>query len=111
MADLEKATQLMPDFVQAQVLFAVSTPDAAKGRQAATRACQNINFSTDHMWWEVLASYYAKRGDFDNAVRWQEKAVQLSPAFPEEAKKRLENYRQKKPDEWQIDWHLMQDRK
>lgn len=110
-ADLEKATQLMPDLVQAQLFFALFTSDVAKGRRAAERACQNINYQRDHACWELLASYYAKRGDFDNAVRWQEKALHLSPPFPEEAKKRLENYRRKKLDEWGIEWYFVTDRK
>lgn len=110
-ADLEKAAQLVPNFVQAQLVFALFTSDAAKARQAAKRACQNINYQTDHTCWELLASYYAKSGDFDNAVRWQEKALQLSPASPEKAKKRLENYRRKKPDEWGIEWYFRIDRK
>lgn len=110
-ADLEKAVQLMPNLAQAQVLFAVSTKDAAKAGQAAERACQNLDFVRDSIWRELLASYYAKIGDFDNAVRWQEKALRLSPAFPEEAKKRLENYRHKKPNEWVIDWGYLTDSK
>ncbi|HEY7311103.1 MAG TPA: tetratricopeptide repeat protein [Gemmataceae bacterium] len=111
-ADLEKATQLMPDFAQAQVLFAVFTTDVAKAGQAAKRACQNLDLVRgDSIWRELLASYYAKNGDFDNAVRWQEKALRLSPPFPEEAKKRLENYRQRKPNEWEIGWGSLTDSK
>jgi hypothetical protein len=44
---------------------------------------------------QLLASLYAQNGDFDNAVRWQEKALQL-PIFEEQlANKRLDNYRKK----------------
>ena len=47
---------------------------------------------------DTLAAAHAEAGQFDEAVRWQEKAIQLAPAEQQdELRGRLEMYRQGKP--------------
>ena len=46
----------------------------------------------------TLAAAHAEAGQFDQAVRWQEQAVQLAPAPHQDAlRKQLELYKQSKP--------------
>jgi tetratricopeptide (TPR) repeat protein len=71
--------------------------DGKKAIEAATKACELTDWTNaDHV--DTLAAAYAEAGDFDNAVKWQTKAVELT----EEANKadfssRLELYRAKTP--------------
>jgi hypothetical protein len=49
---------------------------------------------------ETLAAACAESGDFDSAVKWEQKAIDLSQddgAFVKRAKERLALYREKKP--------------
>jgi tetratricopeptide (TPR) repeat protein len=102
LADVEMAVRLKPDLVEAQVFLAANTRDVAKAIRAAKRACKHTGYKNDGCL-QLLAARYADNSDFANAVRWQEKALKL-PIFPsfyaDSAKRRLENYRQKKPNEW-----------
>ena len=46
----------------------------------------------------TLAAAYAETGDFDNAVKWSSKAVEIGDKEHDEAlKKELESYKAKKP--------------
>lgn len=67
--------------------------------EAATQACEltewKIAGSID-----TLAAAYAEAGDFDAAIKWQTKAIELGNAGPTlkcEAEQRLELYRDHKP--------------
>lgn len=65
--------------------------------QEATRACE-LSGWTDATCLGVLAAAYAERGDFDEAVRWQVKAVEGCPQQLEDAyRDRLKVYRQGRP--------------
>jgi tetratricopeptide (TPR) repeat protein len=106
LADVEKAVQLDPRLVEAQVFFAVHTDDLTKAIQAAKQACKGTEYR-EEICLQLLASLYAQSGDFDNAVRWQRKALELPVFGSAEARKRLENYRRGKRNEWGIDWYLV----
>ncbi len=106
LADLEKATRLKPDWAEAQVHFAVATRDKAKAIRAVTAACEDTQYKDD-ICLQLLASLYAESGDFDSAVRWQEKALRVRGTPCHWGEKRLENYRHKKPNEWAIDWYFV----
>jgi tetratricopeptide (TPR) repeat protein len=105
LADVEKATQLDPTLVEAQVFFAVHTKDIAKAIRAAERACEHTKYKGE-ICLQLLASLHARNGDFDKAVHWQQKALELEVFGVDEARKRLENYRNKKPNDLPIHWYL-----
>jgi tetratricopeptide (TPR) repeat protein len=51
---------------------------------------------------DTLAAAYARAGDFDNAVKWQEKVLESSKSFDtSEFRQRLHFYRERKP--WPAD--------
>lgn len=105
-ADYDEAIRINPDdaalFNNTAWLLAVSKDDAVRdGKRAidlAKRACELSSWE-DPMYLDTLAAAYAELGDFQEAVRWQEKAL----AFPEfektggGAKARLALYRSGKP--------------
>jgi len=102
-ADVEEAIQLDPKLKKALLYLALCTRDRAKAIQAAKRACEVTEYK-DHLYVQLLASRYAKHGDFDNAVRWQEKAMKLPMPHDFSAKDRLEDYRQKKPKHNEVEF-------
>jgi tetratricopeptide (TPR) repeat protein len=66
--------------------------------ESATRACDLTGWKeADKL--AVLAAAYAERGDFDKAVKWQEKAIVLfiDPEDRRTGLERLELYKNKKP--------------
>ncbi|HET6883620.1 MAG TPA: tetratricopeptide repeat protein [Pirellulales bacterium] len=67
--------------------------------EAATQACELTEWKVADFV-DTLAAAYAEKGDFDAAVKWQTKAIELGNARPTlkcEAEKRLELYRAHKP--------------
>jgi serine/threonine-protein kinase len=76
-------------------------PDVRNGERAkecATRACELTEWS-DPGYLDTLAAACAECGDFDEASRWQEKALGMA-ATPDRAadyRERLDLYRQRKP--------------
>jgi tetratricopeptide (TPR) repeat protein len=70
------------------------------GKQAvedATRACELTEWKTP-LFLNGLASAYAEKGDFDSAIKWQAKAMELSPKDQARTMQaRLEQLRQGKP--------------
>ena len=82
-------------------LLATSPVDALRdGRKAiehATRACQLPKWKHCE-WIDTLAAAYAEAGDFQRAVKWQQKAVDMSPENQkEDYRLRLELYKSSKP--------------
>ncbi len=82
-------------------LFATAiAPSFRNGKKAielALKACELSDWKKPR-YLDTLAAAYARVGDFDNAVKWQEKALE-SPALANnaEAQQRLNFYRECKP--------------
>lgn len=73
--------------------------DGVRAVESATRACELNNWQ-DPGPIDTLAAAYAEKGDFDSAVRWETKALELLPndsTFQEFYKARLEMYKAGKP--------------
>jgi tetratricopeptide (TPR) repeat protein len=83
-------------------LLLAAAPDAGhrNGKEAlelAGRACQLDGYMYYPLL-STLAAAYAESGDFENAVRWQEKAIELAPEKSgEELQSRLALYQAGKP--------------
>jgi tetratricopeptide (TPR) repeat protein len=79
-----------------------SCPDEVyrDGKQAlehATKACELTNWN-DSLCLSALAATNAESGDFENAVKWAEKSVEIAPNSEiHDAAERLELYRSNKP--------------
>jgi tetratricopeptide (TPR) repeat protein len=69
--------------------------DGQKAVANATTACNLSGWSNGYMI-TTLAAAYAKAGDFDKAVDWQERAIELLPSNAA-VKAQLERYKQHKP--------------
>jgi tetratricopeptide (TPR) repeat protein len=104
-ADFNAAIQLDPQlsaFRNRRAWLESTCPDAKyrdgkKAVEDATRVCELDGW--DH--WnhvDTLAAAYAEAGDFPNAVKWEEKAIELTPE-KEKAKRRsrLDLYKAGKP--------------
>lgn len=81
--------------------------DADRAIDLATKACKVTDYKEAHIL-STLAAAYAESGDFDKALEWSQKAVELggestSPETLVQLKNELESYRQKKP------WRELQD--
>ncbi len=73
--------------------------DGARAVKMATKACEVTEFKKPHIL-STLAAAYAETGDFETAVKWSSKAVELGvedKEVDEQLKKELESYQQKKP--------------
>ncbi len=82
-------------------VLATSPDDALRdGKRAielGTKACELTEYKQAHIL-STLAAAYAETGDFENARKWSEKAVELSDESMKEAlQQELESYRQSKP--------------
>ncbi len=104
-ADFEKALELDPENINVLNNFAwvlATSPDDAlrDGRRAielATKACELTEYKADYIL-STLAAGYAEVGDFDTAIKWSKKAVEVAdPENKDQLAKELESYRQKKP--------------
>jgi len=104
-SDFNKAIEINPLDAEAYNnmawLFATAkAPGFRNGKRAvelALKACELSDWKkAEHL--DTLAAGYARAGDFDKAVKWQEKALEQSqPARPPEFQERLRFYREHKP--------------
>jgi tetratricopeptide (TPR) repeat protein len=103
-ADCNEAIRLDPKFANAYLALAglyAACPDAAfrnirKAVENATRVCELTNWS-DSMRLGLLAAACAAIGNFDDAVKWQSKAVQLTDERQKAAyQARLDLYKARK---------------
>ncbi len=82
-------------------VLATSTFDAVRdGKRAielATRACELTEYKAAHVL-STLAAGYAETGDFEKAMEWSTKAVELGEGeIKEQLAAELQSYQQKKP--------------
>jgi tetratricopeptide (TPR) repeat protein len=105
LADYEKAYKIMPKdsglLNNFAWLLATSTDDKIRdGKRAlamAKEACELTEYKLPHIL-STLAAACAETGDFENARKWAEKAVEIGlKDQDEELKKELECYKQNKP--------------
>ncbi|MBW3598524.1 MAG: tetratricopeptide repeat protein [Planctomycetes bacterium] len=104
-ADLEAALKLQPEndgiLNNLAWLLATSPDDEVRnGERAielATKACEVTEYKEAHIL-STLASGYAEQGDWENAIKWSEKAVELGEGeVKEQLENELKSYREKKP--------------
>jgi tetratricopeptide (TPR) repeat protein len=110
-ADYRAALQLDPDnsgLLNNLAWVLATSPDeqlrdGAEAVRLATLACAQTKYEEAHIL-STLASSYAEIGDFEKAVEWSQKAVDLGKESTqvEQLKKELESYHEKKP------WREMQ---
>ena len=72
--------------------------DAKKSIEYGTQACELTEYKKPHIL-STLASGYAEAGDFETAIKWSTKAVELGKGTEndEQLQKELEGYKEKKP--------------
>ena len=71
--------------------------DGKRAVELATQACELTDYKAAHIL-STLASAYAETGDFETAMKWSAKAVEVGePEMKEELGKELESYKNKKP--------------
>ena len=81
--------------------------NADRAIELATKACKVTEYKEAHIL-STLAAAYAESGDFDKAMEWSSKAVELganstTPETLEQLRNELNSYKQKKP------WRELQD--
>ncbi|MCS7237055.1 MAG: tetratricopeptide repeat protein [Thermoguttaceae bacterium] len=105
LADFEKALPLAGDnatFLNNFAWLLCTSPDdqlrdGKRALELAEKACKLLEYKAAFAL-STLAAAYAELGDFDNAIRWAEKAVELAEGEEKEhIEKELECYRQRKP--------------
>ena len=85
-------------------LLATATKDAvrngARALELATQACKRTEYKNPG-YLDTLAAAHAEKGDFSDALKWQEEAVKLAGDESEELRaelqSRIELYKAKKP--------------
>ena len=70
--------------------------DGAKAVKYATEACELTNWQ-DGMWIDTLAAAYARIGQFEEAIKWQNEAIRLIGNIDAGFQERLELYKSGKP--------------
>jgi tetratricopeptide (TPR) repeat protein len=104
-ADFEAALKLKEDsdglLNNLAWVLATSTDDKLRdGKRAielATKACELSDYKAAHIL-STLASAYAESGDWENAIKWSTKAVELGKETEiEQLKQELKSYEEKKP--------------
>lgn len=109
-ADFDKALPLDPEDTgilnNLAWVLATSTDDSVRDSKRSielgTKACELTKYEKPHIL-STLASGYAEAGDWENALKWSEKAVEMGMGeVKEQLGKELESYKEKKP------WREMQ---
>jgi len=104
-SDFNKAIEINPRDAQtynnlAWLLATAKEPHIRNGKKAvelALRACELSEWKNPG-YLDTLAASYARAGDFGNATKWQEKALQIfEEGKKAEAQKRLNLYREHRP--------------
>ena len=104
-ADFNRAVELQPENsgILNNLAWVLATSpddklrDAARSIQLGTKACEVTDYKAPHIL-STLASGYAEKGDFETAIKWSTKAVELSEGeSKDQLRKELESYQQKKP--------------
>lgn len=104
-ADFEAALKLEPDDtgVLNNLAWVLATSETEGVRNAkrsielGKKACELTEYKKPHIL-STLASGYAESGDFETALKWSAKAVELGEGeMKEQLGKELESYKQKKP--------------
>jgi hypothetical protein len=73
--------------------------DAEKSIKHGLKACELTKYEKPHIL-STLAAGYAEKGDWETAIKWSSKAVELGvkdEMVDEQLKKELESYKQQKP--------------
>ncbi|MEX1042004.1 MAG: tetratricopeptide repeat protein [Pirellulaceae bacterium] len=73
--------------------------DGEKSIELAKKACEVTEYSRPHIL-STLAAAYAETGDFENAKKWSQKALDIAdgdPEMVEHLEKELESFKQEKP--------------
>jgi len=109
LADFNKAVKLGVDdsgtLNNLAWMLATSPDDALRdGRRAvelATKACELSDYKQAHIL-STLAAAYAETGDFETAIKWSQKAQEISkkgsdPTVQQSLEKELKTYQQHKP--------------
>lgn len=108
--DYEKAIAIEPEDTgilnNLAWVLSTSTDDSVRNAKRSIelgqKACELTKYEKPHIL-STLASGYAEAGDWENAVKWSEKAVAAAKEdVKEQLQKELESYKQKKP------WREMQ---
>lgn len=105
-ADFNKALEAQPKnhgILNNLAWVLATTPDdklrdAKRAIELGTLACEVTDYKMAHIL-STLASGYAESGDFETAIKWSSKAVELSDKdeTKEQLGKELESYKNKKP--------------
>ena len=105
-ADYQAALKLDPDnsgLLNNLAWVLATSPDeqlrnGGEAVRLATKACEQTKYEEAHIL-STLASSYAEIGNFEKAVEWSQKAVDLGKGSPQvdQLKKELESYHNKKP--------------
>ncbi len=108
-ADYTKALEINPKDARAcnilgWIYATVEAPELRNGKKAvelSIKACELSDWKNPE-YLDTLAAAYARVGDFSNAIKWQEKALESFAASQKaEAQQRLNFYKDHKP--WSMD--------
>ena len=106
MADYEKGAQLAgkapyyAGYHTALAMLLAACPDAKvrDGKKALEAAQKAHELAKGPNGMATLAAAHAERGEFDKAVEWQTKAIEIAPkAQKDQYQQRLKLYQDKKP--------------
>lgn len=104
-ADLNRALEAAPDDsgILNNLAWVLATSpddklrDGKKAKELATKACEVTKYEAPHIL-STLAATYAETGDFETAIKWSTKALELSSEeLQEPLQKELKSYKEKKP--------------